>query len=62
MGTRSPWRRTHRRSALGLYKPIVEGERLHDGGVGLGALLKFLQRQLPVRILQNTPVTALLHS
>lgn len=57
---RTPPRRTHRRSAPGLYEPVVEGERLHDGGVGLGALLKLLQRQLPICVLQNTPVTALL--
>lgn len=41
-GTHSPWHCTHRRSAPGLYEPIVEGERLHNGGVGLGALLKLL--------------------
>lgn len=53
MGTLQPLVCTHRRSAPGLYEPIVEGERLHDGGVSLGALLEFLQRQLPVSILQK---------
>lgn len=36
----------------GLYQPVVEGQRLHDGGVGLGALLELLQRQLAVGVLQ----------
>lgn len=53
---RVPQHCTHRRLAPGLYEPIVEGKRLHDGGVSLGALLKLLQRQLPIRVLQNTPV------
>lgn len=54
--TRPPPRQTHRRSALGLYEPVVEGEGLHDGGVSLGALLELLQRQLPVCVLQNVAV------
>lgn len=44
---------THPSSGPGLYQPIVEGQRLHDGGVGLGAFLELLKRQLPVGILQE---------
>lgn len=49
-GPRSSW--THPSSGRGLYQPVIEGQRLHDGGVGLGPLLELLQRQLPVGVLQ----------
>lgn len=51
-----PCHRTHSAypsSGPGLYQPIVEGQRLHDGGIGLGAFLELLQRQLPIGILQE---------
>lgn len=44
---------THHSSGPGLYQPVVEGQRLHDGGVSLGAFLELLKRQLPVSILQT---------
>lgn len=36
----------------GLYQPVIEGQRLHDGGVCLRSFLELLQGQLPVSILQ----------
>lgn len=47
---------THHSSGPGLYQPIVEGQCLHDGGVGLGALLELLKSQLPVSILRTREV------
>ena len=36
----------------GLYQPVIEGQRLHNGGVCLGSLLELLEGQLPVGVLQ----------
>lgn len=34
---------THHSSGPGLYQPVVEGQRLHNGGVSLGAFLELLK-------------------
>jgi hypothetical protein len=50
---------THHSSGPGLYQPIVEGQRLHNGGISLGAFLELLKSQLPISILQTREVGGL---